>query len=140
MDPISTSASILTVLSAAGGTCKVLYNLIFELKDTSHDIRSQNRKLQCLNSTITCLLQVCKKLPKEFQLATHLQGVEEFAHDVSFIDAKIQKRRDSLGRGKIVRVKASCKWLLFDRHLRKFFDNLEHYNIIFSYALWAALL
>lgn len=135
MDPVSTTASILTVLGAAGSTCKVIYNAILDFKDAPHDIKLQNKKLQCLHGTINCLLHVCKSLPEEFQLASHLMGMDDFIRDISFINVKIQRQSEALDRRKIIRIKESCKWFLFDRELRKFFDNLEHYNMILSHAV-----
>jgi hypothetical protein len=140
MDPISTSASVLTLLGAAGGTCKVLYTLILDLKDAPEDIKRQNRKLQRLQENITCLLQICDKLPGELHLAISFDGVQEFIQELNNINVDIEKRKNSLDRGKATRVKEVCKWLLFDRHLRRFLDNLEHYNTIFGHAIAAAQL
>lgn len=140
MEPVSTTASFLTVLGAAGSTCKTLHNLILDLKDADHDIRLQCKKLRCLRTTITCLLQVCDRVSADFQLEPHLYGVDEFIHDIDVISAKLEKRRNSIGDGAVNRAMESCRWLLFDRTLKKFFDNLEHYNMIISHALWAAQL
>jgi hypothetical protein len=140
MDPISTSASILTLLGAAAGTCKVLYALILDLKDAPKDIRWQNGKLQRLQENITCLLKICDKLPGKLHLAISFDGVQEFIQEINNINVDIEKRRNSLDDGKAARIKGVCKWLLFDRHLRRFFDNLEHYNMIFGHAIAAAQL
>jgi hypothetical protein len=140
MDPLSASASVLTVLGAAAGTCKVLYDFIIEFKDAPEEIKWQNRKLRRLEENITCLLEVCDKLPKELQLVTHFHGIQEFVQEVNTINVDIERRKDLLGRGKTARVKEICKWLLLDRHLRRFFDNLEHYNTILSHAISAAQL
>jgi hypothetical protein len=140
MDPFSASASTLTMLSAAEGTCKALYNLILELNDAPQSIRCQNKKLQHLHENITSLLQLCDELPKETQLVTHLDGIRDFVQDVNRIKLDIEKRSQALDRGKGTRVKEICKWLLFDRYLKQFFHNLEHYNMIFSHALSAAQL
>lgn len=140
MDPHLTAASVLTVLGAAGGTCKVLYNLILDLKDAPSDIRRQNKKLQHLHENISCLLQVCNELPTDLQLVTHLNGVHEFFQDMRSISLDLEHKKIGLNHGRAGRVKEICKWLLFDRQLKKFFQNLEHYNIIFSHALWAAQL
>lgn len=147
MDPISIPASLVTLLAASGSTCRVLHSLILNLKDAPGDIRLQNKKLQCLTGTITCLLQVYNVLSKDAQLKAHLtelephvRGVSDFIQEISSIEAKIQRKKASLSRGRVSHAKESCKWLLFDRQLKKFFDNLEHYNIILSHALWAAQL
>ena len=94
MDPLSASASVLTVLGAAAGTCKVLYDFIIEFKDAPEEIKWQNRKLRRLEENITCLLKVCDKLPKELQLATHFHGIQEFVQEVNTINVDIERRKD----------------------------------------------
>lgn len=138
MDPLSASASVLTLLGAAGGTCKILYGLIIDFKDAPKEIEWQNKKLQRLLKNITCLLKICDKLPKELELATYFECMQEFVQEINMINVDIERRKISLSRGKTARVKEICKWLLHDRHLRRFFDNLEHYNTILSHAISAA--
>ena len=140
MDPLSASASVLTILGAAGGTCKILYDLIVDFKDAPEDMKWQNRKLQRLQENLICLLKTCDKLPNELQLATHFDGMLEFVQQINVINVDIERRTTSLSRGKTARVKEIGKWLLQDRHLKRFFDNLEHYNTILSHAISAAQL
>lgn len=93
-----------------------------------------------MERNLTFLLHICEKLPPESQLAAHFGGMQEFVQEINIINEEIEKRNHSLSCGKTARVKEVFKWLLFDRHLKRFFDNHEHYNTIFSHAIWSAQL
>ncbi|KAI4619240.1 uncharacterized protein J4E87_007828 [Alternaria ethzedia] len=96
MDPLSSAASVLTVLGAAGGTCKILYGLVIDFKDAPEEIKWQNRKLQRLLENITCLLKICDTLPKELLLAPNFECMQEFVQEINIINVDIEP--DAEGR------------------------------------------
>ncbi|KAF2014999.1 ankyrin [Aaosphaeria arxii CBS 175.79] len=134
MDPISTSASIITVLTAATGTCKFLYDLILDIKDAPKEIQIQRKKLQHLQVSMEHLLKASARLPKGYQLNSTHHGMVAFMRDIEEIQDYLDRRAQASARRGVSRAKESFKWL-FDRRLRKFFDNLEHYDLIFGQAV-----
>jgi len=137
MDPVGGAASILTLLNATGATCKLLHTIVFNLKEASHDIRTQNEKLQCLHQTITQLAEIFTKLPAENQTgAPWHEWAAKFAIEVASIKVKIEKKTNSLANARFgTRFQEGCQWILFDRQLKRFYSSLEHWNIIFFQAV-----
>lgn len=137
MDPVGGVASILTLLNAAAGTCELLHTLVLDIKDASRDIRAQNEKLHCLHMTITQLAAIYAKLPEESQRgAPWHRWIEDFAVEVAFIRDKVQRKVASIENASLgIRLQEGCRWILFDRQLRRFYESLEHWNIVFSQAV-----
>lgn len=139
MEPLGATASILTVLGGAGKTCKFLYDVFHDLADAPHDIRSQSEKLERLDWTIHHLVQAYTKLPQDFQLDPHLQrGILEFTDDIALIRAKVERKVASLKRGRGHVAHESCKWLLFDWQMRRFFGSMDHWDKILTRTTLAA--
>jgi hypothetical protein len=139
MDPVSATASILTLLGAAGGSCKFLFNFLHDLSDAPHDIQVQNKKLGCLYETLTALSQMYAQLPADFQSHPHLQGkLLEFAQDLGKVRGRIEVKTTALGKGRRHKVQESFKWLFFDRQLKKLFDSLDHWDMVLSQAMMAS--
>lgn len=136
MDPVSTTASVVTLLGATGGTIKVIYNAISAIVDAPHEIRMQSKSLESFCSTITSLIHVCEQLPEEFPINLNLCGIEEFIDNAKSLEAKLKAKDARIRSGNIGRVREGCRWLLFDRQLKRFFDSLEHWNIVLCQGLW----
>lgn len=139
MDPLSASASILTILGAAGGSVKFLHQFILDFKDTPTELRSYSSHLECLHCTITCLMQVYDNLPPTFRLDARIAGwAAEFMEETTAVRSILEKKVVSMSEGRGQRVRESLRWMLFDRKVRKFFASLEHWNMIFSHAAAAS--
>ncbi|KAH8725180.1 ankyrin repeat-containing domain protein [Phaeosphaeriaceae sp. PMI808] len=136
MDPVSTTASIITLLGATGGTIKVLYNTLHAIVGAPREIRMQSKTLESFCLTITSLTQVCETLPDNFPLHVNLCGIEEFINEAKKMENRLKTKAARVQCSNIGKLHESCKWLLFDRQLEKFFNSLEHWNIILSQALW----
>lgn len=136
MDPLSASASVLTLLAAAGSSCGFLHSLVVNISDAPQDIKRQNETLRCLHHTLMHLSQIYASLPEEHRLETPLhEWISNFATEVSSIRSKVDDRAKSLQKGqRIRRFQESLRWIPFDRHLRKFFESLDHWNVVFQQA------
>jgi hypothetical protein len=138
MDPISFSASLLTLLGAAGGSCKFVYNFILDISDAPSDIHSHTVKLRCLQRTISTLIRVYSHagLPPDLQIDPTLQMyIVDFVQEIEAIKEKIEERQRSLDRGPARHLWERLKWVSSDRQLHKFYQNLDHWNTIFKQAV-----
>lgn len=139
MEPIGVSASILTLLNAAGESCKFLYNLYIDLEGAPEEIRAQAIKLQCLNLAVHQLVESYKKLPKEFEVDPRVADeVKQFEGQVTSMQRKIQRKSTKVSQGRRQRAWQSCKWLLFDRQMNRFLQSVDHWSIIINQAAIAA--
>lgn len=138
MDPISFTASVLTLLGAAGGSCKFLYNFILDISDAPDEILSQNVKLRGLHQTILNLIRVYDSgdLPPELALDPALRmNILHFIKEIDIIKSKIQSKGNALGKGRVHLLWERVKWLLSDRQLHKFYSSLDNWNMIFTNAV-----
>ena len=141
MDPISISASILTMLAAAGGCCQFIHNLFIDVADAPSDIRAQIVQLKCLYRTIKHLLQIYTDLPENIQVDGDIRrNIEEFTREILHIKAKIAGKDTFWKGGRGLQILERLRWLYSDRQLRKFFASLEHWNIVLSQAVLASQL
>jgi ankyrin repeat protein len=138
MEPISATASVLTLLGAIGGTLKFVYNTIVDISDAPHEIQMQSKKLRSLYGVITCLVQVYENLPAEHTAGLQISGIEDFVHDLGLLKLKLEAKSSKLQNSQAHRIRESCKWLLLDRRMKKFFDSLDEWNIVLTQALWVA--
>jgi hypothetical protein len=137
MDPVSTIASVLTLLGAAGGTIKFIHSSITAIIEAPDDTKRQNRRIECLSITLTNVVRACEQLPDEFRLDLKLCGIEEFIVDTKSIEAKLTAKRIRTTSSTMLKFHESCKWLLSDREFKRFFESVDHWNTILSQALWA---
>lgn len=138
MDPISFSASILTLLGAAGGSCNFIYRFILDISDAPADIHSHSVKLRCLHHTISNLIRVYEHtdLPLDLHMDPMLRvHIVDFVDEIGKIKAKIESKGRMLEKGRTHHIWARLKWLSSDRQLHKFYDSLDHWNTIFSQAV-----
>lgn len=134
MDPVSVSASVITLLAAAGGSCKFLHTFVLDITDAPQEIRKQNEILKCLTHTLMYLSQVCGEISENFCSESGLpEWITRFNTEVSSTRDRIEAKATSLARGRYIRrMQCNFRWITFDRHLRKFYGSLEHWNIVFS--------
>jgi hypothetical protein len=133
MEPIGLAASILTLLTAAGESCKFLHHVYVDLREAPQGMRTQATKLQCFALSIHQSIDTYKKLPKEFEIDLRLRDeIEQFEREISAMKVKIESRLDASNQGRRQRAKQSCKWLLFDREMNKFLQSVDHWSNIMS--------
>ena len=97
LDPISATASIITLLGAAGGTCKFLYNFFLGIVDAPSEIRDYSIRLEYLYRTLSTLVQVYSELPKD--LATNAllcSWIVEFMREAELTKGKFLRRQPSV--------------------------------------------
>jgi hypothetical protein len=134
MDPVSTVASIITLLGATGGTIKVVYDTINTFADAPREIKAQRNSLESFCLAIDNLKQVCEQIPSEFPLKLDLCGIEELIEEARSLERKLKVKSVRVAANKSGRVREGCKWLLFDQQSKKFFKSLDTWNIILSQA------
>lgn len=134
MDPISFTASVLTLLAAAGGSCKFLYNFVLDISDAPSEIYSQNIKLRSLHRTFLSLIQFYESpdLPPELQLDSDLRAnLLRFIDAIGVFKTRIQKRGRRLDRNRRHHAWERLIWLSSDRELHKFYSSLDSWDTIF---------
>ncbi|OWY46977.1 ankryin repeat S-palmitoyl transferase [Alternaria alternata] len=135
MDPVSTIASVITLIGATGGTIKVIHDTITSIKDAPKDIRRQCKRLECLCVTLNSIVRTCQHLPDECEVDVDLCGIEEFIDEARALEANLNARRARVAGKNIARFHESCKWLFSDRQLKRFFESLDQWDTILSQAL-----
>jgi len=136
MDPLSVSASIITLLAAAGGSCKFVYNSIFDIADAPAEVQSYRSRLECLERTFSTLLQIYSTLPQDIQVDTVLQNrLVEFGKEIQAMKRSIGAKDNLVRLSYGHRMRERCKWLLHDRQLQKFLCSLEQWDLVFSQAI-----
>ncbi|CAN9179736.1 unnamed protein product [Alternaria alternata] len=135
MDPVSTIASVITLIGATGGTIKVIHDTITSIKDAPRDIRRQCKRLECLCVTLNSIVRTCQHLPDECEVDVDLCGIEEFIDEARALEANLNARRARVAGKNIARFHESCKWLFSDRQLKRFFESLDQWDTILSQAL-----
>lgn len=141
MDPISFTASLLTLITAAGQSCKVISEFVLDIHDAPKDIYAQSIKLQCLQQSFHHLLSVFAALPPDLQLDTVLQqNVISFTQEIDRFTAKVQGMGIRMDQGRVQHAWERVRWLASDRDLKRFNQSLDHWDRVFAAAAAAAQL
>lgn len=131
-DPISFTASVLTLLAAAGGSCKFLYNFVLDIQDTPVEIQTQTIKLRCLHQTISNVIRVYDGLPQEIQLESHVRSdIVGFIEEIENIKTSVHEKDRKLNLGRMHHWKEKLKWLSYDRQITKFYSSLDQWEKVF---------
>lgn len=139
MEPVGATASMLTLLAAAGQSCKFLYTLSVDLSEAPKDIQNQAVKLQSFDLTVQQLLKAYEKLPPEFEVDARLRAeIARFESEVTSMRIKIERKLDASRQSRKHQFRESCKWLLFDRQMTKFLQSADHWSLIMSHAAMTA--
>jgi hypothetical protein len=138
MDPVSTAASVITLLGATGSTIKVVYEAINTFTDAPREIKAQKKSLISICLTIERLKVACEQIPNEFPLNLSLCGIEEFLSEARLLERKLKAKSVRITANNVGRWHEGCKWLLFDLQAKKFFKSLDTWNKILSQASDAA--
>ena len=140
MEPVSFTASLLTLLGAAVATCELTYNFILDISHVPDEIRSQAIKLQCLHQSISALLDLYSRddLPPELEINPFLErNLHIFLDETHEVEVKIQISSKKLDESRTRRLWERVTWLSSDRRLRKFYASLDDWMKIFSTAVSA---
>jgi len=134
MDPLSGSASIVTLLGIAGSCCGSLCASLRSFSDAPADIRYQCVSIQSLQTTFKDLGALYADVPASYQFNRGLASkVSEFLGKTQDAEKKIALANAMLSRGTTIRTWTRLKWsLTTHRWLKRLFDDLEFWNMIFS--------
>ncbi|RYN49030.1 hypothetical protein AA0114_g6842 [Alternaria tenuissima] len=141
MDPISFTASLLTLITVAGQSCKVISEFVLDIHDAPKDIYAQSIKLQSLQQSFDYLLSVFSALPPDLQLDTVFQqNLVSFTQEIDGFTAKVKEMGIRMGQGRVQHAWERVKWLASDRDLKRFNQSLDHWDRVFAAAAAAAQL
>ena len=135
MDPISTAASVLTLLGAAAGTIKFIHDTINSIINAPDDIKRQSERLGYLSITLVSVVHACEQLPDDCQLNVELRGIGELIKNAKSLKAKLITRENRIEKNNFGKVYESCRWLLADRQFKRFFESLDQWNTILLQTL-----
>jgi hypothetical protein len=139
MDPISATASLLTILGTAGGSIKSIHQLVLDYKDAPAEIQNYKIHLECLQHTVTRLIHVHEALPTTYQFDAHVaKCVIELMDEISSVQSLLERRSISMSESRGHRIRESLRWLLLDRRVKKFFTQVEHWNRVLANAAAAS--
>jgi hypothetical protein len=138
---IGVLASILTLLAAAGQSCKFFYDKYVGFSDVPEDVQRIATRLYFLHSTIRQLIEAYKKLPKNFIIDTQLQNsVAQFDCEVRSMSLEIEGILKAMSQGKGEQLQERCKRMLYHKQMNKFHHSVDYWSSVMTHAVMAAQL
>jgi hypothetical protein len=138
MDPVSAVASIITLLAAAGSSCRFLHDFIHTLAEAPAEMQSQNTRLESLHRAFSNLLQIYSSLPQDTPVDTVLTSrINEFIREISTVKERVVANNVLITPGRRHNIRARFKWLASDHQLQKFLASLQQWNVVFSQEMLA---
>ena len=134
MDPISATASMITIVEVACKSCHALHDFLRGISEAPDDIKQHRATLRSLKSTLHCM----QSLIADPTVGQHLlrnvgTSLEECSMDLQSVDAKCRKAQGAMQRGKMRNGVTRVRWYLSGEHsLEKFFARLQRWYTIFS--------
>ncbi|KAH8883402.1 ankyrin [Thozetella sp. PMI_491] len=139
MDPLSITASALTLLAAASESCKSASKLYRQLSNAPADIREQSVSLEALSHTFGRLLTLLKDLPPPVvPSSTLVERLQEFLADIREAQIVVEEFNSLLGQGRARETLARVKWTATSHGKVKIFSRqTKQWNAIFMAELHA---
>jgi hypothetical protein len=139
MDPISATASVLALLTAATDSCKFLSKNIRTIYNAPVDIQAQCDIIEAMLATLTRISVLWKDLPPPIAVSSELsQKLTSFVEEIEDVKISMKQLSKSLTRGSVHGAIVRIKWTAFgtDR-LSRFMKRTIHWNSIFSNEIQA---
>jgi hypothetical protein len=134
MDPLSVSASVITLLAAATTSCRALSSLYHETSRATENASASSALFHALLSHFAQLEVICRALPASSIVMLELhQRLCVFLRDIKNDALAIESVRKEMTRSRVRRTLANIKWTTttHDRS-EKFLEKLHAWNVIFS--------
>lgn len=134
MDPVSATASMITLVEVACKSCHALHDFFRGISEAPDDIKQYCAILRSLKSTFQCM----RSLIADPTVGQHLlrnvgTSLEECSVDLQSVDAKCRKAQEAMQRGKVRNSVTRIGWYLSGEHsLEKFFARIQRWYTIFS--------
>lgn len=137
-DPLSATASVITVAGVAAQTCEYLYKTVRCLSDAPKEVRRHVVALQALQSTLTGIAALEKDIPnpgiftEEFKIR-----LRECISDLQAMEQHAKPFQQQFDEGTARRTWAKVRWSSVDHkyRLKKYLARIESHYAILSLGL-----
>ena len=142
MDPLSVTASAVTVIGLLSQSCFFVSGFLQNLCDAPVDIKNHHIALRALYAGLRKIQDLHTKNPSIVEFTPEFSAlVLEWLTDFVTIEAKLRVLREKIGEGKGTRAWARVTWSLSsERWLGKFLNRVQTYHAIFSSELTLLLM
>jgi len=135
MDPVSISASLVTLLAAGAASCRFVYEFVRGISDGPLEINSQAAKLKCLLQSMSDIVDVYTTLSSELNLEPQLElQIRRAIRDIRATETRIRIKSLKLADSRLQNFRERCLFLSTDRRIKKLYSSLDQWNNIFSQA------
>ena len=137
MEPLSITASVVTLLAVACTSCQSIHSFLGGFADAPHDIKRNCAALQSLKSTLHCI----QSLPAEFEIGQYFTEnlkarLEECMTDLCVVETRVHKAQGQIRKGKLRKTWMRLRWSVSDEHwLGRFFARVQTYQTVFALEL-----
>lgn len=142
MDPLSVTASAVTVIELLSQSCLFLCDFLRNFCDAPVNVKHHHMALQALYAGLRKVQDLHTKNPSTVELSPEFSAlVPEWLADFVAVEAKLRKIRDRLGEGRGTRSWARVTWALSsEQWLEKFLKRVHVYHAVFSSELMLVLM
>ena len=142
MDPLSATASAITVVGLLSQSCLFVFDFLRNISDATFVIKNHYLALQALHADLRKIQDLHTKSPSLIELTPQFSILlPEILADFTTIEAKLRKIRAKLGQGKGTKAWAKVTWSLSsEQWLHKFLGRVQTYHAIFSSELMLVLM
>ena len=137
MDPLSSTASAITVLGLLTQSTIFTARFLHEYRDASVEIKHYHTTLENFRGCLMDMQALYSENAHIIELTPVVSTqIAECMADFVAMEAKIRKARCALERDKYTRTWARLKWsLLSEQWFRNFFDRIQNYQSLFTFQL-----
>ena len=137
-DPLSTTASILTVAGFAAKSCECIYNALKLFSDAPKDLQHHINAVQSLQSILADIAALEKDLPNSAIITPDLKArLQACTLDLQAVETLAKSFHSRLGEGRARRTWAKIRWSSMDQRqaLKRHLGRIESYHRTFSLEL-----
>ena len=137
MDPLSITASAITVVGLLSQSCLSVFDFLQRCSDAPVDIKIHHLALQALHADLRKIQDLHAKNPSILELSPEFSAlVPELLADFLAVETKLRKIRAKFDQGKGTKLWARVTWSLSsEQWLGKFLDRVQIYQTVFTSEL-----
>ena len=132
MDPLSITASAITVVSLLSQSCLSVFDFLQRCSNAPVDIKTHHLAIQALHADLRKIQDLHTKNPLIIELSPELSAlIPEILADFLTVETKLRKLRTKFGQGRGTKVWARVTWSLSsEQRLGKFLDRAQIYHAV----------
>ena len=137
-DPLSITASVLTVVACAAQSCDGLCRFLRSISEVSEDIQHHIAALQALQSTFAGIAALERDIPiRAFIKPAFKVRLNECMLDLQEMEKLVKSFHIQLEEGRVRRMWTRVRWssLSHNHKLQKYLSRIESYHTTFSLDL-----